>query len=97
MWVLKSNLAAVDLPEPDVPRIIMLALFLLKAFMKYYDPTIGEDVLTMFSEMAQLTYQRFGISFETDFSHLSSTQYPTFLMLNTMNLDCGWIVVWPSK
>ena len=46
--------------------------------MKYYDPTITEDVLTMFSEIAQLTYQRFGISFETDFSHLSSEQYPTF-------------------
>ncbi len=58
--------------------VLTKTLQFLKAFMKYYDPTIGEDVLTMFSEMAQLTYQRFGISFETDFSHLSSTQYPTF-------------------
>ena len=46
--------------------------------MKYYDPSITEDVLTMFSEMAQLTYQRFGISFESDFSNMSPEQYPTF-------------------
>ena len=58
--------------------VLTKTLQFLKAFMKYYDPTITEDVLTMFSEIAQLTYQRFGISFETDFSNLSSTQYPTF-------------------
>lgn len=58
--------------------VLTKTLQFLKAFMKYYDPTITEDVLTMFSEIAQLTYQRFGISFETDFSHLSSAQYPTF-------------------
>ncbi|MGN1267920.1 MAG: VirB4 family type IV secretion system protein [Candidatus Aphodocola sp.] len=58
--------------------VLTKTLQFLKAFMKYYDPTITEDVLTMFSEIAQLTYQRFGISFESDFSHLSSNQYPTF-------------------
>lgn len=58
--------------------VLTKTLQFLKAFMKYYDPTITEDVLTMFSEMVQLTYQRFGISFETDFSNLSSEQYPTF-------------------
>lgn len=58
--------------------VLTKTLQFLKAFMKYYDPTITEDVLTMFSEIAQLTYQRFGISFETDFSHMSSEQYPTF-------------------
>ncbi len=58
--------------------VLTKTLQFLKAFMKYYDPSITEDVLTMFSEMAQLTYQRFGISFETDFSNLSSEQYPTF-------------------
>lgn len=58
--------------------VLTKTLQFLKAFMKYYDPTITEDVLTMFSEMAQLTYQRFGISFESDFSHLTSEQYPTF-------------------
>ena len=54
----------------------------LKAFMKYYDPDIQEDVLTMFGEMVQLTYQRFGISYETDFSRLTSEQYPTFSALH---------------
>lgn len=58
--------------------VLTKTLQFLKAFMKYYDPTITEDVLTMFSEMAQLTYQRFGISFNTDFSSFSSNQYPTF-------------------
>lgn len=58
--------------------VLTKTLQFLKAFMKYYDPGITEDVLTMFSEMAQLTYQRFGISFESDFSRLSSAQYPTF-------------------
>ena len=58
--------------------VLTKTLQFLKAFMKYYDPTITEDVLTMFSEIAQLTYQRFGISFETDFSRLTSQQYPTF-------------------
>ena len=58
--------------------VLTKTLQFLKAFMKYYDPSITEDVLTMFSEMAQLTYQRFGISFESDFSNLSSRQYPTF-------------------
>lgn len=58
--------------------VLTKTLQFLKAFMKYYDPTVTEDVLTMFSEIAQLTYQRFGISFQTDFSHLTSEQYPTF-------------------
>lgn len=58
--------------------VLTKTLQFLKAFMKYYDPTITEDVLTMFSEIAQLTYQRFGISFETDFSRLLPNQYPTF-------------------
>lgn len=58
--------------------VLTKTLQFLKAFMKYYDPTITEDVLTMFSEIAQLTYQRFGISFESDFSRLTSNQYPTF-------------------
>lgn len=58
--------------------VLTKTLQYLKAFMKYYDPSITEDVLTMFSEIAQLTYQRFGISFQSDFSHLTSAQYPTF-------------------
>ena len=58
--------------------VLTKTLQFLKAFMKYYDPTITEDVLTMFSEIAQLTYQRFGISFESDFSSFTPEQYPTF-------------------
>ncbi len=50
----------------------------LKAFLKYYDPTIEEDVLNMFSEIVQETYRRFNISFETDFTRLTSKDYPTF-------------------
>ena len=50
----------------------------LKAFMKYYYPAIEDDVLAMFSEVVQDTYKRFGISFESDFSHLTSKDYPTF-------------------
>lgn len=58
--------------------VLTKTLQFLKAFMKYYDPTVTEDVLVMFSEMVQITYQRFGISFNSDFSNLSSEQYPTF-------------------
>ena len=50
----------------------------LKAFMKYYYPTIEDDVLQMFSEVVQDTYKRFGIDFETDFSSFTSNDYPTF-------------------
>ncbi len=50
----------------------------VKAFMKYYDPSIEEDVLNMFSEVLQETYKRFGIDFNIDFTKLSSNDYPTF-------------------
>ena len=50
----------------------------VKAFIKYYDPSIEEDVTNMFSEILQETYRRFGISFETDFTKLTSEDYPTF-------------------
>ena len=49
-----------------------------KAFIKYYDPSIEEDVLTLYSEMIQETYRRFGIDFDTDFTKLKSDDYPTF-------------------
>lgn len=58
--------------------VLTRTLQFLKAFMRYYDPSITEDVLTMFSEIAKLTYGRFGISYETDFSSLTPNQYPTF-------------------
>ena len=50
----------------------------IKAFLKYYDPTIEEDVVNMFSEVVQETYKRFGIDFNTDFTKYKSTDYPTF-------------------
>ena len=50
----------------------------VKAFMKYYDPSIEEDVLNMFSEVLQETYKRFGIDFNIDFTKLGSNDYPTF-------------------
>jgi len=36
MWFLKSNLPAVDLPLPLVPRIIILALLRLNSFLIWY-------------------------------------------------------------
>lgn len=50
----------------------------IKAFMKYYDPSITEDVLNMFTEVVQETYRRFGIDFNTDFTRYTSRDYPTF-------------------
>ena len=50
----------------------------LKAFMKYYSPSIEEDVLNMFSEVVQETYKRFKIDFNTNFASLTSEDYPTF-------------------
>jgi hypothetical protein len=50
----------------------------LKAFMKYYSPSIEDDVLTMFSDVLQDTYKRFKIDFNTDFSTFTSEDYPTF-------------------
>ena len=48
----------------------------LKAFMKYYSPNIEEDVLTLFGEMALETYARFGIAYNTNFSHYKSKDFP---------------------
>lgn len=50
----------------------------VKAFLKYYDPSVEEDVLNMFSEIVQETYRRFNINFDTDFTKLHSDDYPTF-------------------
>ena len=50
----------------------------IKAFIKYYSPDIEEDVLTLFSEVVQDTYKRFGIDFNSDFSGYTSKDYPTF-------------------
>ena len=58
--------------------VLTRTLQFLKAFMRYYDPSIPDDVLTMFSEIVQDTYKRFGIDFDTDFSGYTSEDYPTF-------------------
>ncbi len=50
----------------------------LKAFMKYYYPSIEEDVLAMFSEIVLDTYKRFNIDFNTDFSNFTSEDFPIF-------------------
>ena len=73
----------IDADEEEIKQglgytVLTRTLQFLKAFMKYYDPSIQEDVLTMFSEIAQDTYKRFGIDFNTDFSNFTSQDYPTF-------------------
>ena len=72
-----------DADEEDLAQglgytVLTRALQSLKAFLKYYSPDIEEDVLTMFSEIAQDTYKRFKIDYDTDFSKLTSQDYPTF-------------------
>ncbi|MFI3307319.1 MAG: DUF87 domain-containing protein [Mycoplasmatota bacterium] len=58
--------------------VLTRTLQTLKAFMKYYDPSITEDIITMFSEVVQDTYKRFGMDFNSDFTQFVSTDYPTF-------------------
>ena len=69
--------------------VLTRTLQFLKALMKYYDPSIEEDVLTLFSEVVQDTYKRFQIDFNTDFTKLTSKDYPTFSdVYATIN---GWL------
>jgi len=73
----------VDADEEDIAQglgytILTRTLQELKAFMKYYSPSIEEDVLAMFSEVVQDTYKRYKIDFDTDFTQLSANDYPTF-------------------
>ena len=50
----------------------------VKAFLKYYDPTIEEDVINLFIEVLQDTYKRYGIDINSNFTQFKSNQYPTF-------------------
>ena len=50
----------------------------VKAFMKYYNPQIEEDVLALFSDVLQDTYARYRIDKDTDFTKLTSDMFPTF-------------------
>lgn len=72
-----------DADEEEIGRglghaVLTRTLQTLKAFLKYYDPSVTEDVITLFSEVVQETYHRFGIDFTTDFSKFTSKDYPTF-------------------
>ena len=73
----------VDADEEEIAQglgytILTRTLQQLKAFMKYLYPDIEEDVLTMFSEIVQDTYKRYKIDFDTDFTKITSADYPTF-------------------
>ena len=58
--------------------VLTRTLQTIKAFLKYYDPSIPEDLVNMFSEVVQETYKRFGIDFDSDFTKFTSDDYPTF-------------------
>ncbi len=73
----------IDADEDEIKEglgytVLTRTLQFLKAFMKYYDPSIEEDVLTLFSEVVQDTYRRFGIDFDKDFYNFTANDYPTF-------------------
>jgi len=73
----------IDADEDEIKQglgytVLTRTLQFLKAFMKYYDPSIEEDVLTLFSEVVQDTYRRFGIDFDKDFYNYTAEDYPTF-------------------
>jgi hypothetical protein len=73
----------IDADEEEIENglgytVLTRTLQSVKAFMKYYDPSMEEDVLNMFSEVLQETYRRFGIDFNTDFTKFKSSDYPTF-------------------
>ena len=72
-----------DADEEDIKNgigytVLTRTLQFLKAFMRYYYPDIEEDVLTLFSEVVQDTYHRFGINFESDFTSKRGEDFPTF-------------------
>ena len=67
-----------ELAEGMGYAVLTRTLQTLKAFMKYYSPDIEEDVLTLFSEVVQDTYKRYKIDYNTDFSRITSNDYPTF-------------------
>ena len=73
----------VDVDEEEIEQglgytVLTRTLQQLNAFMKYYSPSIEDDVLAMFSEIVQDTYKRFKIDYNTDFTKLTSEDFPTF-------------------
>ena len=57
--------------------VLTRTLQTIRAFIKYYDPSMEDDVVNMFSEIVQETYKRFGIDFDSDFTKFTSEDYPT--------------------
>ena len=57
--------------------VLTRTLQTIRAFIKYYDPSMEDDVVNMFSEVVQETYRRFGIDFNSDFTKFTSNDYPT--------------------
>ena len=73
----------VDADEEEIAQglgytVLTRTIQQLKAFMKYYNPSIEEDVLTLFSEVVQDTYKRYRIDYNTDFTKLTREMFPTF-------------------
>ena len=73
----------IDADEDEIKEglgytVLTRTLQTIKAFLKYYDPSISEDVVNMFSEVVQETYKRFGIDFDADFRKFKPEDYPTF-------------------
>ncbi len=72
----------IDADEDEIRQglgyaVLTRTLQTIKAFIKYYDPSITDDVVNVFSETVQETYKRFGIDFNSDFTHFTSADYPT--------------------
>ena len=73
----------VDADEDEIRQglgytVLTRTLQTIKAFMKYYDPSITEDILNLFSEVVQDTYRRFGMDFNSDYTKFTSNDYPIF-------------------
>lgn len=73
----------IDADEDEIQQglgytVLTRTLQTIKAFLKYYDPSIEEDTVNMFSEVVLETYKRFGIDYNTDFTKFTPKDYPTF-------------------
>ena len=79
----------VDADEEEIKQGLGYTIFTrtlqtIKAFLKYYDPSIEEDVVNMFSEVVQETYKRFGIDFDTDFTKYKSVSSDIIFLKNSL-------------
>lgn len=77
----------VDVDEEEIQQglgytVLARTISQAKAFLRYYSPSIEDDVLEAFSDVLQITYKRFHIDFDTDFTKLTSEDYPTFEHVN---------------